>query len=111
TSPLRSPASIDACVEAARAHGGGSVVTVTATTEILGRLEEGVFRPRAPGQPRRRQLREPLYREVGVAYVTPANGLRERGSVLVDPIYAVVVPEEEAVDINTRLDLALAEAI
>jgi hypothetical protein len=31
--------------------------------------------------------------------------------VLAEPIYAVVVPAEEAIDVNTPIDLRIAEAL
>ena len=67
--------------------------------------------PLVPGQPRRRQLREPLYRESSTVYVTRTAYLRETGSVVGDRVYAFVVSEEEAIDINSELDLVVADAL
>jgi CMP-N-acetylneuraminic acid synthetase len=111
TSPLRSPRLIDECVAKAIGLGADAVMTVVETRSIYGRLDGGAFTPLSPGQARRRQDREPLYRESSTVYVTRTAHLLRTSSVLADPTYAVVVPEEEAVDVNTALDLAVAEAL
>jgi len=110
TSPLRTPETIDACVRRARELDADALVTVAETREVLGRLDGDRFVPLEPGQPRRRQLRAPRYREAGTAYVTRTRHLRATGSVLADTLYAVVVPEQEAIDVNGPLDLIVARA-
>jgi CMP-N,N'-diacetyllegionaminic acid synthase len=111
TSPLRTPALIDACVELALAADADAVLTVVETRELLGRLVGGRYHYLVPGQPRRRQNREPLYRESSTVYVTRTSWLLENRSVLADEIHAIIAPEEEAVDINTPLDFLVAEAV
>lgn len=111
TSPLRTPGLIDACVELAVAERADAVLTVAETRSCLGRLEGTRFRYLQPGQPRRRQLREPLYEESSTVYVTRTAHLLATRSVLAEPLLAVVAPEEEAVDINTSFDLVVAEAL
>lgn len=110
TSPLRTPQTIDKCVELARAEDADAVFTVVETRAVLGRLEGTVFRFVQPGERRRRQDREPLHRESSTVYVTRTRWLLEQRSVIAEPMYAVVVPEEEAIDINTPVDFLLAEA-
>jgi CMP-N,N'-diacetyllegionaminic acid synthase len=111
TSPLRTSETIDRCLAHAFEHRADCVIAVARAPELVGRLEAGVFRYLEPGQPRRRQLRTPLYRESGAAYVTRTEHLRRTGSILGEPLYAVVVPEEEAVDVNVPVDLQVAEAL
>jgi CMP-N,N'-diacetyllegionaminic acid synthase len=110
TSPLRTAELIDRCIELADERGADAVVTVSPTTDVLGTLAGGVFAPLDPGAPRRRQLRTPLYRESSTVYVTRTAHLRATGSVLAQPLYAVVVPQSEAVDVNDAFDLAVVEA-
>ena len=43
--------------------------------------------------------------------MTRTAHLRETRSVIGDRVYAVVVPEEEAIDINSELDLVVADAL
>lgn len=111
TSPLRSARLIEECIHAAVVNEGTSVVTVTEDRSVFGRIEGGRFRHLQPGQPRLRQLREPLYRESSTVYVTPTERLLADRSVVAGPLVAVVVSEEEAVDVNTELDLVFAEAL
>ena len=110
TSPLRAAATIDRCVCLAANRQAGCVMTVVGVSYTLGRLDGDRF-VHLPDQPRQRQLRQPLYREAGVAYVTRTTALREQGLIVASPLYAVVVSEEEAVDINTASDLRLAQAL
>ena len=111
TSPLRSAALVDRCVELALAEGAASVITVAESRTCFGRLEGNRFRHLDPSQPRRRQLREPLYGESSTVYVTRTSDLLASRSVLAEPLYAVVVPDEEAIDVKTPLDLVIAEAV
>ena len=111
TSPLRTPGLIDACVERAVDMKADAVMTVAESRESWGRLDSGIFQHLRPGEPRRRQLREPLYRDASSVYVTSADHLRRAKSVIARPLYAVIVPEEEAVDINSSVDFVVAEAL
>lgn len=111
TSPLRTPELIDTCVVLALSEDADAVITVAELSALVGRLEGTRFRYLDPGQPRRRQLREPLYRESSTVYVTRTSHLRTSRSVLAEPLHAVVVPEEQAIDINTPLDFLIAEAV
>lgn len=112
TSPLRTSRLIDRCIETLFASGAESVLTVVETRACLGTLADGGrFAPLLAGQPRRRQDRPPLYEERSVVYVTRTPVLRARRSVLGGEARAVVVAPEEAIDINTTLDLAIAEAV
>jgi CMP-N,N'-diacetyllegionaminic acid synthase len=64
TSPLRTARLIDVCVETLLADNtADSVVTVTETRDCLGTVHDGRFAHLDPTQPRRRQDRQPLYKE------------------------------------------------
>lgn len=110
TSPLRSAGLIDRCVEAMTANDADSVLTVTETRECFGTIVDGRFEYLMKDQARRRQDRAPLYRESSTVYLTRVRTLRERRSVLGERLYPVVVDLGEAIDINSPLDLAIAEA-
>ena len=112
TAPFRSAATIDRCVALAERHAAGAVVTVRADRSSFGRLDgDGRFALLDPAAPRRRQEREPLYAEAGVVWVTRGASLVATRSILVEPVFAVVVDEEEALDVNSELDLRIAELI
>ena len=112
TAPLRRAETIDRCVRLAEERSAGSVVTVVESRASWGHVdEEGAFRLLDPSAPRRRQDREPTYAESGTVWVTRTASLLAARAVLVEPIYAVVVDQEEALDVNTELDLKIAEAV
>lgn len=111
-SPLRSARLIDACVGRLLRGDCDAVLTVVETRACYGRLLPGDrFEHLVPGQPRRRQLRQPLYEESSAVYVTLVDALRRAGSVLGTNPVAVVAEAAEAIDINTELDLAIAEGM
>nr|WP_281354728.1 acylneuraminate cytidylyltransferase family protein [Roseospira navarrensis] len=111
TSPFRRPATIAACMDHIVAHDGRSLMTVTESRANIGRVADGMFRPLVPGAPRRRQDRQAFHIESSTVYVARTDFLRATGSLVCDDWLAVVVDEAEAVDINTPLDFALAEAM
>lgn len=111
TSPLRRAETIDECVRRALDSGADSLLTVCETREVLGNVADGIFFRLDPQQPRRRQLRKPLYREAGTVYVTRTEYLRANESVLGTEPLAVVVSAEEAIDVNAPLDLRVAQAV
>lgn len=111
TSPLRTSRLIDRCVETLASQNADSVLTVIETRECFGTIVDGRFDYLVKNQARRRQDREPLYRESSTVYLTRVKTLRDRQSVLGERLYPVVVEPEEAIDINSPLDLAVAEAV
>jgi N-acylneuraminate cytidylyltransferase len=111
TSPFRTPATIRRCMARIVDTGAPSLMTVVETRDNLGRLEGGRFRPLVPGAPRRRQAREPFYVESSTVYVACVDFLRQTGSLVAEDWVAEIVSNEEAVDINTLIDFATAEAL
>ncbi len=113
TSPFRTTALIDRCIEAAITHGEvDCVMTVTETRKCYGRLEDGRFEYLFPDQPRRRQERRPLFEESSTVYVTRTGALERDRSVLGRTRQGLVVEDpREAVDINEPLDFIVAEAV
>lgn len=112
TSPLRSAALIDRCVEELSKSGADAVITVVNTSALVGRIiENDHFQYLIPNQPRRRQEREPMYRESSTVYATKTEVLRKTNSVLGERLNAVVTDPLEAIDINDPIDLVIAEAV
>jgi len=111
TSPLRTAELVDRCVETLFQTDADSVITVSETRECLGRVVGGRFEFMLKDQPRRRQDREPLYKESSTVYVTRVESLLRLKSVLGERLYAVITRDDEAVDINTPLDFVMAEAV
>lgn len=112
TAPFRTAATIDRCVRLAAERDAGSVLTVAESRENWGRIDgDGRYELLDPAAARRRQAREPLYAESGTVWVTRTASLLAGSSVVAEPAYAVVVDEREAIDINSELDIAIAEAL
>lgn len=113
TSPFRTAALIDRCIETAIAQQDiDCVLTVTETRKCYGRLADGRFEYLFPNQPRRRQERQPLYEESSTVYVTRTTALERDRSVLGRSRVGVVVADSrEALDINEPLDFLIAEAV
>lgn len=110
TSPMRSHQTIDCSIEAWIKTGADTVVTVAETSSLVGKIKNGQFQYLIPDQPRRRQDREPLYKESSTVYVTGTKALVRTKSVIGKKPVAVVVGREEALDINNSFDFVLAEA-
>jgi len=111
TSPLRRPGTVAGAFDAFVNSGAPSMLTVVETRGNFGWRREGLFVPVMPGAPRRRQDREPLFKEAGVLYACRVDHLRATGCLPCEAWFAVVVDEEEALDINGPIDFLIAEAI
>lgn len=112
TSPLRNPATVQRCMHLAADKDAAVVITVTEMRSNLGRLDGDCFKPLFPDTPRRRQLREPLFAEAGVAYVIGTHQLRSTGWIFSGAeVLAVPVDAVEAIDINTADDLRICAAL
>lgn len=111
TSPFRTPQTIDRCVEIFQTTDADSVIAVVETRSCYGKIKDGKYEFLFPNQPRRRQEREPLYREGSTIYGTKREVLERKKSVLGDKLYPLIVSEHEAIDINTPFDFELAECM
>ncbi len=109
TSSFRTAQSIDRCVEIFKTTDADSVIGVVETRSCYGKIVNGRFEYLFPGQPRRRQEREPLYKESSTIYGTKTETLRQKKSVLGERLYPLIVPDEEAIDINMPFDFEIAE--
>lgn len=111
TAPLRRPETVAAALQMLASRTEPSLMTVIESRANVGRMEDGVFRPLFPELPRRRQERAPLYVESGTVYACRIDHLRAAGTLVADDWLALPVPEDEAVDINSEIDFAIAEAM
>jgi CMP-N-acetylneuraminic acid synthetase len=114
TSPLRTPADIDECLD--RYPGRGSVVQVTAVESghhpwKACMLVDGALRPSRDWADLEspRQLLPPVLRPTGGAYLLRVADLRRHRRFFVPEVLAQRVPEDRAVDVDTAADLHLAE--
>jgi CMP-N,N'-diacetyllegionaminic acid synthase len=111
TSPFRSAVTIQKTVKLLLKPNIDSVVAVTEVTSVLGRIEDGVFSHIFPNQPRRRQDRDALYQESSTIYGTEFQVLRDKKLVIGNFPAPILVPKEEALDINDEFDFQLVESI
>lgn len=73
--------------------------------------EDGTYGRLHPDAPRRRQERKPMYVENSAYYVTKTDALYLAKSVLGTKVNGFLIDETEGLDINTPIDLAIAEAM
>jgi CMP-N,N'-diacetyllegionaminic acid synthase len=117
TSPLRRPNDIDACIEACMAYGAPAGVTVTPaakspyhyfTLASDGRMQAIVTPERSLVN--RQDLPE-TYVVNGAVYVARTDWMRAQRTFYGPDTIGHVMPSERSVDIDSALDLALAEAL
>lgn len=116
TSPMRTTADIDACLELALRHNAPSVVSVSeADTHPYWtyRLTDAKTLTRfVDSEPiaRRQDLPQALTLN-GALYFAEVNWLRSSGSMLGSETLAYVMPRERSVDLDTPLDWKFAELL
>lgn len=109
TCPLLKPETIDRAVATLIEGGYDSVIMLREIRHLYWRRVNGQFQPMFEKRVNRQEL-EPLYPEVGAVFasrraiITPQNRLGTN-------IGHIIGSEEEAIDIDTEIDLRLAELI
>lgn len=111
TSPLRSVETIKGVIDLYKTTDADSVMTVEKEHECHMYLKEGKVKFLIENPPRRRQDREPIFKENGGTYLTETDVLREKRKVLGNNLYGYVLPKEETADINDIFDFQLAQEI
>jgi N-acylneuraminate cytidylyltransferase len=112
TSPVRFPGTLDRAVEQFRATSVDSLVGVVPQPPFLWTLGPS---PSPQYQPERRPRRQELvptdyrYRETGSLYLTKTSVYTEFGNRLGGQVGLFVMDEREGVDVDTELDLLIAE--
>jgi len=109
TSPFRTAKIIDRCVKIFSETNADSVIALVPSLKCYGKIINGKFEFLFHNQQRRRQEREPLYKEASTIWGTKTKILRERQSIFGDHLYPLIVDESEAIDINTKYDFKYAE--
>lgn len=113
TSPLRTAAQIDACVDAVLS-GSRSAMTVTAVDHHPGKavvIDNGLVEPFTNDvdmEARRQSMRE-VFRQNGAVYAIGANDFITHDRFYLRPCTAVIVPAEDSIDIDSEMHLMLAE--
>lgn len=111
TSPLRTPAEIDAAIELVRAGDVDSAVSVAelgVPWSVVGYLDDRRFvREQAPDADVRRQASPPAARITGAVYVSRRE-LLDRGMIIGERAAALVTSGSSALDVDDASDLARA---
>ncbi|MBI4184079.1 MAG: acylneuraminate cytidylyltransferase family protein [Proteobacteria bacterium] len=117
TSPLRTPADIDACLALCEGTGAPAAVSVVAAPKSpywMFRLEnDSRMQPLFPWEAvyHRRQGLPPAYALNGAVYAARVEWFRVRRTFFSPETRAQVMPAERSLDIDTPTDLVLAEAL
>jgi N-acylneuraminate cytidylyltransferase len=114
TSPLRTAADVDACIERCAGLEAPACVTVCRgkALEWMYRLDEHRLEPVAPeAAPSRRQDARPVFVLNGAVYVVRTEALRSARTFLPPGTVAVEMPADRSIDIDTEADLVVASAL
>ena len=116
TSPLRRAEDIIAAIEIASTGQPTAVVSVTDANDChpfkLKVVEDGFLRAYGGGQisqARRQDLKPEVFRTNGAIYLTRRDVLMEQNNFYGPSPMAYVMPDEQSVDIDTKLDFDIAE--
>lgn len=116
TSPLRTAADIDACIELAEKTGAPCVVSVSEPAHHphwMYRLDEHQRLHALIDQaaiPRRQEL-PPVFAANGALYFARTNWLKEMRTFITPQTVGHVMPPQRSIDIDTMLDWTLAELL
>ncbi|TSC80441.1 MAG: N-acylneuraminate cytidylyltransferase [Candidatus Peregrinibacteria bacterium Gr01-1014_25] len=117
TSPLRTGADIDACLELAARTNADSVMSMVqipdfAVQKLKRITEDGRIQPRFADEGQRSAHRDndPVYKRNTAIYLTRVPVLM-RGELFGADSRAYVMPRERSVDVNEPMDMAIAELL
>jgi CMP-N,N'-diacetyllegionaminic acid synthase len=116
TSPLRTSNDIDGILKSATNSSDVPIIGVTKSSKspyISYTLDdEGLMSPLFPGVRRQRRQDMPItYVPNGALYFSRIDTLIEAGTFVTPDVHAYVMSEERSVDIDSELDLMLAELL
>lgn len=117
TSPLRTAADIDACLELAQATGAPAVISVTTPSKspywMCSLDADGRMKPLLdPGKGAdRRQLLPQVYVPNGAVYVARTTWFRETKTFTSPDTRAYTMPAERSVDVDYWIDFVVADAL
>ena len=115
TAPLRKAEDIDECLRALQTHDADVAITVTPARRHpsfnMVTVENGLARLMMPsGQAVvRRQQVSPAYDVKTVAYAARPEFILRANGLFEGKVAVAIVPEERAIDIDTELDLEIAD--
>lgn len=108
TSPLRS---INTIKEAAKVFKSNktidSLISVTETKALFGKIKSGLFSYNENKIIRRRQERAPLFKETGTIWGTKIEYLKKYKKIVGGKIYPLIINKDEDLDINDKEDIKI----
>lgn len=107
TSPFRTIETIKKTIELLRENQ--STMTVVEENSIFGHIKSNRFLPLIKNEARRRQCREPKYKEVSLLYGMSIDSFKKRQTIYDPEAYPIIISSEEGIDINEYSDLRLME--
>jgi CMP-N,N'-diacetyllegionaminic acid synthase len=117
TSPMRTAADIDGCIEQLVESGAGACVSVTPAERspywMFTMDSRGIMEPllRADSRAHRRQDLPSVYALNGAVYAAKCEWLLEHKTFVTPETVGFVMPQERSLDIDTELDLRIAQCI
>ena len=117
TSPLRTSADIDACIQLCRDSGAPACVSVSRSPKhpslYFDLVANGRLRAHAgrPDKTERRQELPAAYALNGAVYVARTPWLREHGFFIGEQTLGHVMPPERSLDVDSALDLTFVRAL
>lgn len=116
TAPLRSPDDIDCCLKLLSSSAADIVITVREAERnpyfnMVRQADDGDIYLAIESDCYRRQDAPVLYDITTVAYVANADFVMQSSRIFDGRVRAVLVPRERALDIDTHLDMTIAEIL
>ena len=117
-SPLRTTGDLTAALDFALERGPTAVVGVSDATDShplkLKVIEDGMLKPYDPNWTeglRRQDITPKVYKTNGAIYLVRRDVLMERNSLWGDRVLPLVMPSERSIDIDSWIDLQIAELL
>ncbi len=106
TSPLRSKKTIINAVKVFKSNKDiDSLISVVETRSLYGRIRSGMFKYNENKIIRRRQDRNPIFKETGTIWGTRVKYLVKFKKVIGGKIYPLIISKNEDLDINNKEDI------
>ena len=106
TSPLRSKKTIINAIKVFKSNKDiDSLISVVETKSLYGKIKSGIFKYNENKIIRRRQDRNPLFKETGTIWGTRVKYLVKFKKVVGGKIYPLIINKNEDLDINNKEDI------
>lgn len=111
TSPLRKIETVRGAIEKFESSDYTTLISVVEDFSTFWLPNKNKSERLFPNQSRRRQERLPLYREVGVIYISKVDHILSNKSFISDNLFTYITDSGESIDINSDLDFTYAEIL